>query len=113
MAGEVGWLSCPLISNSSVHNSTESTGHTPAWYRLLPGHHLGQPIKHRYDRRKSQPLCRFFTVMCDAGGGGPSADWLMCRAVIGCSQRLSRDGDRLWLQPANAADAGVYICELR
>lgn len=57
VAGEVGWLSCPLFSRSSVQNSTESAGHTPDWYRLLPGHHVEQPVQLRYDCRKSQPLC--------------------------------------------------------
>nr|UWL58943.1 interleukin-1 receptor accessory protein [Channa argus] len=29
------------------------------------------------------------------------------------SSRLSKDGERLWLQPATAADTGLYICMLR
>ncbi|KAK5868157.1 hypothetical protein PBY51_009196 [Eleginops maclovinus] len=29
------------------------------------------------------------------------------------SSRLSRDRDRLWLQPSSAADTGLYICMLR
>lgn len=29
------------------------------------------------------------------------------------SSRLSKDRERLWLQPATAADTGLYICMLR
>lgn len=44
---------------------------------------------------------------------GAPHDWLTCCTVIGCSGRLSREGERLWLQPATYADAGLYICKLR
>lgn len=70
VAGQVGWLSCPLLP-SSVH----STSHAFTWYRLPWGHEEEQPIT-------------------------PSG-------------RLSREGERLWLQPATDADAGLYICKLR
>lgn len=33
--------------------------------------------------------------------------------ILLCSSRLSKDRERLWLQPAAAADTGLYICMLR
>lgn len=43
VAGQVGWLSCPLLP-SSVH----STSHAFTWYRLPWGHEEEQPITPRY-----------------------------------------------------------------
>lgn len=39
----------------------------------------------------------------------PDSDCL----IVLCSSRLSKDRERLWLQPANADDTGQYICMLR
>ncbi|XP_026183150.1 interleukin-1 receptor accessory protein-like isoform X2 [Mastacembelus armatus] len=33
--------------------------------------------------------------------------------ILTCSLRLSKDRERLWLQPAHATDSGQYICMLR
>lgn len=40
LAGQSGFLSCPLFSYTSVYNysSTQSTGHSLVWYRVRDGH---------------------------------------------------------------------------
>ncbi|KAI3354640.1 hypothetical protein L3Q82_018523 [Scortum barcoo] len=42
-----------------------------------------------------------------------STDTGKSNVILVCSSRLSKDRDRLWLQPANASDTGQYICMLR
>lgn len=77
LAGQSGFLSCPLFSHPSLYkySSTQSTGHNLFWYRVLEGHDLEQAFTN--------------------------------------SARLSKDKERLWLQPANVNDTGQYICMLR
>lgn len=77
LAGQSGFLFCPLFSHPSVYkySTTQSTGHNLFWYRVLEGHDLEQAFTN--------------------------------------SARLSKDKERLWLQPANVNDTGQYICMLR
>ncbi|XP_070685016.1 interleukin-1 receptor accessory protein isoform X2 [Pempheris klunzingeri] len=83
MEGEAGWLSCPLFSHPSVYNYSSTQS---------AGHNLfWYRLPEGHDLEQPISLMRFSS----------------------CSSQLSRDRDRLWLQPAAAADTGLYICMLR
>uniref|UniRef100_A0A8C6U8G4 Interleukin 1 receptor accessory protein n=1 Tax=Neogobius melanostomus TaxID=47308 RepID=A0A8C6U8G4_9GOBI len=56
LAGQSGFLSCPLFSHPNVYNysSTQSTGHNLFWYRVLEGHGLEQPFTNRFSKDRER-----------------------------------------------------------